>query len=71
MPEDQRPAVFYRGYDVVDPVNVGFISDGAEAAKVGFRVGTSIPGNGNRRHRYGTDLPAARKEDLLEYLKTL
>jgi hypothetical protein len=71
MPEEQRPRVFYRGYDVVDPVNVGFISDGPEAAKVGFRVDTSIPGNGNQGHRYGTDLPAPQKEDLLEYLKTL
>jgi mono/diheme cytochrome c family protein len=71
MPEDQRPKVFYRGYDVLDPVNVGFISDGPEAAKVGFRVDTSALGNGNQGHRYGTDLPAAQKEDLLEYLKTL
>jgi hypothetical protein len=71
MPEEQRPRVFYRGYDVVDPVNVGFISDGPEAAKVGFRVDTSIPGNGNQGHRYGTDLLAPQKEDLLEYLKTL
>ncbi len=71
MPEDLRPAVFYRGYDVLDPVNVGFISDGPEAAKVGFRVDTSVPGNGNRGHRYGTDLPAADKDDLLEYLKTM
>jgi hypothetical protein len=71
MPEDQRPKVFYRGYDVLDPANVGFISDGPEAVKVGFRVDTSVPGNGNQGHRYGTDLPAAQKEDLLEYLKTL
>ncbi|HYW45941.1 MAG TPA: hypothetical protein VE959_23965 [Bryobacteraceae bacterium] len=71
MPEADRPAVFYRGYDVVDPVNVGFISDGPEAAKVGFRVDTSIAGNSNRGHRYGVELPAAQKDDLIEYLKTL
>jgi len=71
MPEDQRPAVFYRGYDVLDPVNVGFVSEGSSAAKVGFRVDTSVPGNANRGHAYGTDLTAAQKEALLEYLKTL
>ncbi|MEP6716523.1 MAG: hypothetical protein ABJC09_13215 [Terriglobia bacterium] len=71
LPEDQRTKVFYRGYDVLDPVNVGFISTGPEAERVGFRVDTSVPGNGNRGHRYGIDLPAAQKDDLLEYLKTL
>ncbi len=29
-PADQRPAVFYRGYDVYDPVNVGFESRPSE-----------------------------------------
>jgi cytochrome c5 len=71
MPQDQRSKVFYRGYDVLDPVNVGFISKGPEAEKIGFRVDTSVPGNGNSGHLYGTDLSAAQKEDLLEYLKTL
>jgi cytochrome c5 len=71
MPEDQRPNVFYRGYDVLDPVNVGFISDGPEAAGVGFRLDTSVPGNSNRGHRYGIDLTDPQKDDLLEYLKTL
>ncbi len=71
MPEDQRPKTFYKGYDVLDPVNVGFISDGPEAAKVGFLLDTLIVGNGNVGHNYGTGLPAAQKEDLLEYLKTL
>jgi processive rubber oxygenase RoxA-like protein len=70
-PEERRPTEFYRGYDVLDPSNVGFVSSGPDAAKVGFRVNTSIPGNGNRGHRYGTDLPGAQKDDLLEYLKTL
>jgi cytochrome c5 len=71
MPDDQRPKSFYRGYEVLDPVNVGFISDGPEAAKAGFLLDTSVPGNSNHGHRYGTDLSAPQKEDLLEYLKTL
>jgi len=71
MPEGQRPSVFYRGYDVLDPVNVGFISDGPQAAAIGFRLDTSVPGNSNRGHSYGTDISATQKDDLLEYLKTL
>ncbi len=70
-PEGQRPTVFYRGYNVLDAANVGFISEGPDAAKVGFRVDTSVPGNSNRGHLYGTDLPAAQKDDLVEFLKTL
>ena len=70
-PADQRPTTFYRGYDVIDAVNVGFISDGPAAAQVGYKVDTSVAGNSNRGHRYGTELPASDKDDLLEYLKTL
>jgi cytochrome c5 len=66
-----RPVTFYRGYDVYDPIHVGFISDGPDAAKVGFFVDTNIPGNGNQGHLYGTGLPAPQKNDLIEYLKTL
>ena len=71
MPEDQRPTVFYRGYDVLDPLNVGFVAEGPEAAKMGFRVDTTVPGNRNSGHRYGTALSNEQKSDLLEYLKTL
>jgi hypothetical protein len=51
-------------------VNVGFTSDAA-AEKPAVRVDTSVPGNGNRGHRYGTDLSDADKADLLEFLKTM
>jgi hypothetical protein len=50
---------------------MGFISDGPEAAKVGFFVDTNIPGNSNQGHLYGTNLPASEKHDLIEFLKTL
>jgi hypothetical protein len=69
-PQD-RPVTFWRGYDVYDPEHMGFVSDGPEAAKVGFFVDTNIPGNGNQGHSYGTNLAAAQKHDLIEYLKTL
>jgi len=38
----------------------------------GFRLyDTSVPGNGNQGHLYGTDLPLKDKRALIEYLKTL
>jgi len=68
---ERRAAVFYRGYDVYDQENVGFISSGSQAAQVGFRYDTAVPGNGNGGHLYGTDLPPAKKKALIEYMKTL
>jgi hypothetical protein len=66
-----RPAVFYRGYDVFDQVNVGFISSVAEAdGRMFFRYDTAIPGNGNGGHVYGTRLTADEKRAIVEYLKT-
>ncbi|HEY9886770.1 MAG TPA: cytochrome c, partial [Candidatus Obscuribacterales bacterium] len=70
-PPAARPTTFYRGYDLYDPANVGFVSSGPEAAKVGFKVDTQVVGNGNQGHLYGTELSAAEKRSLLEYLKTL
>ena len=74
MPAAQRPKVFYRGYDVYDPVKVGFISTvAAEGARHYFRFDTALPGNGNQGHdgeQFGTRLPASDKSALLEYLKT-
>ena len=68
---DERPPVFFRGYDVYDWANGGFVSSGPEAEKGGVRFDTSLRGNGNGGHLYGTDLPAADREALIEYLKTL
>lgn len=68
---ENRPQVFYRGYDVYDPEKVGFVSEGSEAEAVGFRYDTSVTANGNQGHLYGTDLAPKDKEALVEYLKTL
>ena len=70
-PPVQRPASFWRGYDVYDPDRVGFVSSGAEAERSGTRHEVSARGGGNQGHVFGTALPAADKADLLEYLKTL
>ena len=70
-PAAQRPKPFYRGYDVYDPMNGGFVSAGPEAERVGTRYEVERKGNGNKGHEFGVALPAAEKEALVEYLKTL
>ncbi|NEP19519.1 MAG: cytochrome c [Leptolyngbya sp. SIO4C1] len=69
---EERPQVFYRGYDVYDRKNLGYVADVAEEkGKRYFKYDTRIPANGNQGHRYGTELPDAQKTALVEYLKTL
>jgi len=68
---ENRPKVFYRGYEVFDRDNVGFVSDVAEENdKQYFKYDTSLPGNSNNGHLYGTDLASGDKAALIEYLKT-
>jgi mono/diheme cytochrome c family protein len=70
-PPERRPAVFYRGYDVFDQRNVGFVSNVPEAeGRTFFRYDTSLAGNGNGGHLYGVGLPESDKRALVEYLKT-
>jgi mono/diheme cytochrome c family protein len=68
---EERPSVFFRGYDVYDFQRVGFVVDGPEAEKAGAKFDTSLRGNGNGGHVYGRDLPAAEREALIEFLKTI
>jgi hypothetical protein len=68
---EERPNVFYRGYDVYDWTRVGFVSSGANAESQGVRFDTTLKGNGNGGHLYGTKMTAAERLALLEYLKTL
>jgi len=71
-PPAQRPAKFYRGYDLLDAANVGFVSNVPEAGgQKFFLYDTALPGNANAGHLWGTNLSAPEKEALLEYLKTL
>jgi hypothetical protein len=63
--------VFFRGYDVFDRVNVGFVSSVPQADGRSFsRFDTALPGNSNAGHRYGTTLPDDDKRAIVEYLKT-
>ena len=73
-PAAARPRVFWRGDDVYDRRQVGFVSNVAARGGVAFfRYDTAIPGNANTGHEgsaYGTELPSADKDALVEYLKT-
>ena len=70
-PVEKRPAVFYTGYDVYDPKNVGFITSGPDAESAGFKYEICIPGNSNVGHSFGTELKDNEKWDLIEFMKTL
>lgn len=72
-PSSKRPARFYRGLDIYDPVKVGFANVAEANGRKAFLYDTTKPGNSNAGHEgkeYGTTLPAAGKSALLEYLKT-
>jgi hypothetical protein len=70
-PAESRTKIFYRGYDVLDPAKVGFDTESAEAQRIGYKLDTSVKGNGNQGHAYGTQLAKADKAALIEYMKTL
>jgi len=70
-PAADRPKVFFRGYDLYDPIDVGFVSQGPEAQRTGTRLDVTSKSGGNQGHEFGTDLLAKDKDALLEYLKTL
>jgi hypothetical protein len=69
-PRASRPARFWRGFDLYDSLKGGFVSSGADAERMGTLYDTTLPGNGNGGHTYGTELPAATKRALVEYLTT-
>lgn len=70
-PPESRPTTFYRGYDVFDQERLGFVSTVPEAdGQVFTRYDTSVPGNANTGHVYGTTLPDEDKRAVVEYLKT-
>ena len=70
-PPGQRPTQFWRGYDLLDSVKVGFVSDGPGAEAMQSHFDTNRPGNGNGGHTWGTTLSADDKRALVEYMKTL
>lgn len=69
-PPAARADSFVRGSDVYDPDRMGFVSGPPEVGP-GFEYDTSVEGNGNGGHTYGTGLSREQKTALIEYLKTL
>jgi hypothetical protein len=70
-PPTERPQTFYRGNDLIDDQKLGFVSDVADQKHPYFLYDTKLPGNSNSGHSYGTELPVASKEAIVEYLKTM
>ena len=73
-PARQRPAHFYRGCDVLDSKDLGFVSqdrDGVVVQRCGTPFDTTRKGNGNQGHEYGTELSDDEKTSLIEFMKTL
>ncbi len=67
LPVAQRPERFVVGRWEYDPVKVGYVSEGEEP----WVLDTTLIGNRNVGHEYGTALPDEQRWDLVEYLKTL
>jgi len=70
-PVEQRPKEFWRGYNVYNPMDVGFVASGLAAEREGTRLRVTDKAGSNQGHEFGTKLPAPEKETLLEFLKTL
>jgi hypothetical protein len=69
---EARPKRFYRGYELLDGEKVGFVSDvPVFKGRKFFLYDTSLPGNGNGGHDYGTGLDVQDKDALVEFMKTL
>lgn len=66
-PPAERPRMYQRGCDIYDQANLGFVCE----AREGFRYDTSVTGNGNAGHEYGTNLKDSDKQALIEFLKTI
>jgi mono/diheme cytochrome c family protein len=66
--QENRVQRFYVGSRELDPVNVGF--DTAPYGG-GYEFDTTLPGNSNAGHTYGSTLADDQKWALIEYLKSL
>jgi RoxA-like, cytochrome c-like len=68
----QRASTFYRGNNLLNPQEIGFVSDLPQEKGLHFVLfDTRQTGNSNVGHEYGTALSDQDKKAILEYLKTL
>jgi len=65
LPAPQRSTNFKVGSRTFDSVNVGFDTEDGS-----FSFDTTLPGNSNAGHLYGTQLTEEERWQLVEYLKT-
>jgi mono/diheme cytochrome c family protein len=71
-PPAQRATTFYRGNNLLNNRDLGFVSNLAQEKGLHFALfDTQQPGNSNAGHVYGTDLSDHDKKAIVEYLKTL
>ncbi|WP_230969875.1 c-type cytochrome [Nitrogeniibacter aestuarii] len=70
-PAAERPVTFWRGYNLYDPVKVGYVTSGSTAEYEGSLHDTRLKGGGNQGHEFGIHLADEEKSALIEYLKTL
>jgi hypothetical protein len=68
QPAGKRPKKFPVGHREFDPVHVGFVDN---PEKVIWELDTSVSGNHNTGHEFGTSLTDNQKWDLIEYMKSL
>lgn len=66
LPQDQRPVRFWVGSRQYNPVKMGYLSSEGED-----ELDTTLDGNHNTGHEYGTSLSEDERLALLEYLKTM
>lgn len=67
-PSAQRVKQFPVGSRTFDPVNVGFDTSPGSS---GYTLDTTLPGNSNAGHEFGTNLTDEEKWALIEYMKSL
>ena len=65
MKPADRAKTFHRGSRAYDATTMGYLDGGS------FQFDTTVPGNSNSGHDYGSELSPDQKRDLIEYLKTL
>ena len=68
LPPDERSQQFWVGHTKYDPVRLGFQQRRTRGA---VRFDTTVLGNGNGGHTYGTQLADAERMALIEFVKTL
>ena len=68
LPAAQRPAKFFVGSRNYDPVHLGYANE--QDPQRHFPFDTTLSGNSNSGHEYGTKLSEDEKMQLLEFMKS-